>query len=67
MPSDTTTKDGRKGSSRFIEDTSHNETEGAFSVPLEDIDPETAKYLDPTVIIDEATNRRIKRKVPYPF
>lgn len=28
-----------------------------------EIDEETAKYLDPTVVIDEATNKRIKAMV----
>ena len=33
---------------------------------LGSIDAETAKYLDPSIVIDPETNRRIKRMVRFP-
>ncbi len=35
----------------------------ALPAGLQDVDAETAKYLDPNLVIDEATNRSVKRMV----
>jgi len=39
----------------------------ALPAGFEHVDAETAKYLDPTLVIDEETNRTIKRMVSCPY
>lgn len=38
----------------------------ALPGPLQDVDEETARYLDPSIVIDDETNRRIKKRVCDP-